>query len=380
MFTFLLRVSPHALPPGNQKAPSPGGAVAAALGPLSEASGGKLHVIVSMKHLLGTMESVGQRVVNLVGPSVLFEPLRFYPDKFPIPVANPPASVRKVLHPTRSPGSWPLPDDMTLASFVAAGSLSSSATISHPLRNGHPTIRFNPSPIVVPNHPGDFTVDKYLVEPSAMSDWMASLCSSLSQGEPGLSYIQSLPGATHLTNRDHLCFECYIQPYGDSGYHHGAPSGVFGFLKPQYDTNPNPNPSAPNPAPAHSLYLWVLPYNYPSLFTLLNTWNQSGTPKWRDDWSRYLRSVPGYYMPYLQAGSFPFSFYSLFSLAHPSFCCSHCSLETWAHDGHKLCGSSTHATIVGRGCDAAAGSLCAQPKCLPFQSHQINYSCTQVGI
>lgn len=287
LFTFVLRISPHP-PSGNMPKAPANTAASNTLGPLSEATGGKLHVVLSMKHLLSTIEGIAQRV-PAAGVTANFEPLALGHDRsLPFHPSPAPSAHRKLIYARPGPAaSWPLPDEMTLGSYTGPSTASGVSTV---FRHGQPTIRFNTAPVLVPHHPGDFAVDRYVIEQSPLTDWIISTCANLAASEQGPSYMASLTGVTAPINKDHLCFECCIQPAtGGEAPAGQPPSSYFGFLKPHFDTN--------------SIHLWVLPYNYPFLFQLLNAWSMSGTPKWRDDWSRYIKSIPGYYLPYLQAGT-----------------------------------------------------------------------------
>jgi hypothetical protein len=290
LFTFVLRVSPHPPTGNNQKpvAAANGGGVIATLGPLSEATGGKLHIIMSMKHLLSTIEGISQRV-PASGVIANFEPLPMPQERsLPMTIPTPPSAMRKLIYARPGPASnWPLPDEMTLSSYVAGSSVSSSSNSNAVFRNGQPTIRFNPNPVLVPHHPGDFAVDRYVIEQCSLSEWMITTCNTMAQSEQGHLFMAQLTGVATQINKEHLCFECCVQPASSSSQSDLVPpSSYFGFLKPHFESN--------------SIHLWVLPYNYPFLFQLLNAWGMSGTPKWRDDFARYIKSVPGYYFPYLQ--------------------------------------------------------------------------------
>jgi integrator complex subunit 6 len=54
--------------------------------------------------------------------------------------------------------------------------------------------------------------------------------------------------------------------------------------------------------------LVVLPYNYPGLWSLLDelaspTFKMIPSPRWRQEFERYLGTVPPYYLPYLRNGA-----------------------------------------------------------------------------
>jgi hypothetical protein len=109
----------------------------------------------------------------------------------------------------------------------------------------------------------NFPFDKYEIENCALT-------SNMLAAKPGTTYLVYMMSSSGGTGK-------------------GEP---FGFLK------ANSNMTAIN--------LFVLPYNFPRLWILLeelvNSLKMNPTPKWKQEFEKYLSTIPLYYIPGMKAG------------------------------------------------------------------------------
>lgn len=134
-----------------------------------------------------------------------------------------------------------------------------------PPRLAHPTIRYA-AVDVEPSLVENFPFDKYELEPSPLTQFL-------------LQHRQSQA----------VCWQTYVT--GSNGGGIGEP---FGYLKASTTGN--------------VVSLFVLPYNYPRLWPLLeellNVHKLSPTPKWRQEFEGYLLSIPAYYYQPMRMGRY----------------------------------------------------------------------------
>src|SRR6218665_1559246 len=150
-------------------------------------------------------------------------------------------------------GNWPIPEGFWIE--------PTSANIPH--RNAHPVFRMtciDSAPSFVENLP----FDKFELENSPLTKFIIN---------------RNLPNAA---------WQLYVAN-SQRGNELGQP---FGYLK---SSTQNTN----------IVNMFILPYNYPVLFTLLEELFKSPTPgqpsrEWRTKFDSYLRSIPSYYMSHLK--------------------------------------------------------------------------------
>ncbi|KAL6052168.1 Integrator complex subunit 6 [Balamuthia mandrillaris] len=161
--------------------------------------------------------------------------------------------LHKLMYVRSNAGHWPIPE----------GFLCDATTSILPPRKAQPTIQVRPvdaDPFILKGFP----YDEYELEPSALT---AYLCH----------------------HKPKACWQTFIA--GSRGSHNPDP---FGFLRVKARKNAAP-----------SVFLVVLPYNYPALWPLLDelmTQHKNSPPsaKWRQDFDRYLHNIPPYYIPLLR--------------------------------------------------------------------------------
>mmetsp|Transcript_11630 Transcript_11630/g.16135 ORF Transcript_11630/g.16135 Transcript_11630/m.16135 type:complete len:793 (+) Transcript_11630:2-2380(+) len=216
--------------------------------PMSEVTGGTCQTISSMKGMMSAIESLITKlstgiVVNLenAAPSASST------------VTAPSVQHKLIYVRPNSGGFWPIPE-----SFFPDPNMSQL-----PPRSAQPSIKFLPvdsDPFIYENFP----FDKYEIESSALTNYF-------------LTHKQS---AT-------VCWHVYIAGSSSGTSKLGEP---FGFLKASTSQN--------------TVNLFVLPYNFPVLWPLLdellNINKLTITPKWRQDFEKYLQSIPNYYYPTLR--------------------------------------------------------------------------------
>ncbi|CAF1395848.1 unnamed protein product [Adineta steineri] len=148
--------------------------------------------------------------------------------------------------------NWPIPEDYW----------PSPTMPSLPPRSAHASIKFQtvPCPIVTDKLP----FDKYELEPSRLTQYI------LERRQPTVAW------------------PVFVQGSSRSGPNElGSP---FGYLKASSNLT--------------SVNLYIMPYNYPELSTLLNELNKvhgsNVTKAWQNRFDSYLRSIPPYYLPPLR--------------------------------------------------------------------------------
>jgi len=169
-----------------------------------------------------------------------------------------------------------------------------------PQRSAHPTIKFNPTPTIIPNHPTDFSVDRYPIEPCALTEWLLSSNNASSGGQSNNSSTDSTEDHSGVAakNKNLLCYECCIVPSNADQlstlsfaptFMGALPYPPFGFLKPHFEAN--------------AVYLYVLPFNFHQLFQLLHSWHMNLSSKWKLEFDRYINTLPPMYLSYLRTGT-----------------------------------------------------------------------------
>lgn len=215
------------------------------LAPMSEVTGGNCQIVTSMKALLGAVESLLGRLYT--GLVINLECATNPPPNKDIPSA----CLHKLMFIRPNVGGfWPIPEaywpDPNMTSLMP--------------RTAQPTIKFSTSdadPFIIDNFP----FDKYELEQTSLTNYLA-------------------------TAKRGVCWQVFVP--GSAGPNKlGEP---FGFIK------------ASSAHPTASLF--VLPYNYPKLWPLLddlvNVQKMAPSPKWRQEFERYLMSIPSYYHPYMR--------------------------------------------------------------------------------
>jgi hypothetical protein len=223
-------------------------ASASPLAPMCEVTGGKCITAKSLRHALQLMENLATRHTS-VGVNVLLEPAA------PIPGADAftHGLRRKLLIRPNSPHPWwPIPESYSRDALAGKKQL--------PPRTALPTIRFATNE-ANPAIPDNFPFDKYELEASPLTEHM----------------LRTTRGG---------CLTCTVP---GSGARAGREE-PFGYLKASTTSG--------------SVSLFVLPYNYPRLFQLINelrtTHRMVPTVRWRSDFEQYYSTIPQYYAPALR--------------------------------------------------------------------------------
>ncbi|XP_060793212.1 integrator complex subunit 6 isoform X1 [Neoarius graeffei] len=253
LFSLVLRISGHApLEPepvgGVPTDPSP-------VTPMCEVTGGRSYSVFSQRMLNQCLESLVQKIQS--GVVINFE--KTGPD----PAEDGPSEVKSGPQPWHSchrliyvrpnpktgvpVGHWPIPE-----SFWPD---QNSPTL--PPRMAHPQVRFScleAEPMVVDKVP----FDKYELEPSPLTQYI------LERKSP------------------HTCWQVYVNnsaKYSELGQ-------PFGYLKASTALN--------------CVNLFIMPYNYPVVLPLLDDLIRvhkfKPTPKWRQAFESYLKTMPPYYI------------------------------------------------------------------------------------
>uniref|UniRef100_A0A6B2KX57 VWFA domain-containing protein n=1 Tax=Arcella intermedia TaxID=1963864 RepID=A0A6B2KX57_9EUKA len=247
LFSIQMQMQAMHLKPGDPSASvsEPGDLRSPSLAPMCEVTGGSLFSVYSMKQLLMTMDTLADKAKQL-GVMVRFSPS---------PSSSSGVSDPTMLTPITNYGSWPIPEEFWV----------NSTLVSLPGRRAQPVISYKVTPFVVPSPPNEaFPMDCYLVEPGAVADGVSKLIGGTNNGL-----------AIHMQQ---------ASPDGSNS--------PFGFLK-----------CSPN-----GVLLYVLPCNFPVLFSVLKEYNQLIAKKavvpssWRQSFENYLKSVPSYYYSFLKAG------------------------------------------------------------------------------
>ena len=218
------------------------------LAPMCEVTGGKCITAKSLRHALQLMENLATRHTS-VGVNVLLEPAA------PIPGADAftHGLRRKLLIRPNSPHPWwPIPESYSRDALAGKKQL--------PPRTALPTVRFATNE-ANPAIPDNFPFDKYELEASPLTEHM----------------LRTTRGG---------CLTCTVP---GSGARAGREE-PFGYLKASTTSG--------------SVSLFVLPYNYPRLFQLINelrtTHRMVPTVRWRSDFEQYYSTIPQYYAPALR--------------------------------------------------------------------------------
>eukprot|EP01080_Neovahlkampfia_damariscottae_P004695 gene4695-8267_t len=214
---------------------------ATVLDPLCEVTGGFSKIVSNMKGLMQTMEEICISKLK-TGVIVNFEPISFTTKG---PTNIPPQKLRayhKMIFVKSNNGFWPIPENY----------LPTSTMTNLPQRAAQPIIHMLPSEREL------FVLDKF----------------------PYDSYEIESCNLTNYVLETQTTFLTYVQnSKGSSGF--GDP---FGFIK----------------AKEKSVFFYVFPYNFPRLFTLLDeliTFHKFiPTQNWRQEFERYLYSLPNYYI------------------------------------------------------------------------------------
>ncbi|CAF2136630.1 unnamed protein product [Rotaria magnacalcarata] len=216
---------------------------------MCDVTGGRSYLITSQRALLQCLESLVQKiqigvVVNLekVISEGDNERCSWHSCRKMIMI---PRSVPKT---EKTEYNWPIPEDYW----------PTAAMLSLPSRSAHALIKFQTAPCATVTD--KFPFDKYELEPSPLTQYI------LERRQPTMAwpvFVQgsSRPGSTEL----------------------GLP---FGYLKASTNLT--------------SVNLYVMPYNYPELSTLLNELNKSHgstvSRTWQNRFDAYLRTIPPYYI------------------------------------------------------------------------------------
>jgi len=213
---------------------------------ICERTGGRIHVVTSLKALLGTMESLAVKGIH-PAVTVRWEMLSSV-DAPRNKSAD--ATISGMLAVRSKNGFWPIPE----ASLAGADVMVTGIPMPLQPRRARPRI------IVVntecqPRIPDGFPYDRYDIEP----------CSATSV----------------LLSRPHVCWRCYVpNSLGD-----GRLGEPFGFL---------------SALPGGHVTLTLLPYNFPRLWDLLDKLvmlpNGQANHLWNHDFLEYMRRVPFYYV------------------------------------------------------------------------------------
>jgi hypothetical protein len=221
---------------------------ASPLAPMCEVTGGKCITARSLRHALQLVENLATRHTS-VGVNVLLEPMA------PIPSADALSHGlrRKLLvRPNAGRPWWPIPEAFTRDALGGKKAL--------PPRSALPVVRFAASE-ANPAIPDNFPFDKYELEPSPLTEHM----------------LRTARGG---------CLPCVVP---GSGARAGREE-PFGYLKASTTSG--------------TVSLYVLPFNYPRLFQLVNelrtTHRMVPSLRWRTDFEAYCQAMPHYYAPPLR--------------------------------------------------------------------------------
>ncbi|ESO86410.1 hypothetical protein LOTGIDRAFT_179396 [Lottia gigantea] len=225
---------------------------------MCDVTGGRSYAIFNQKMLNSSLESLVQKVQT--GVVINFE--KFGPDPPSINDRNdsdangnlkaPWHTCRKLIYVPRSAqkgysvGHWPIPEAFW----------PDATNPNLPPRTAHPNVRFSctlSDPMVIDNLP----FDKYELEPSPLTQYI------LERRQPNTCW------QVHVSNS---------AKFNDL-YH------PFGYIKAS--------------SALTTVNLFVMPYNYPILLPLLDDLFKihklKPTPKWRQQFDNYLKTMPGYY-------------------------------------------------------------------------------------
>ncbi|KAN0045544.1 hypothetical protein ACTA71_005922 [Dictyostelium dimigraforme] len=232
------------------------------IAPMCDVTGGRCQVATNMKTMIQQVEGLMQKLQG--GVVVSFEPLvnqqqqqqqqqqqpqqQQQQQQQQIQLQQlppPPLSLHKMLYVRQQVGFWPIPESY----------YPDITSLSLPVRSAHPVIRY--SIIEADTHiPENFPFDKYELEPCPLTQYL-------------------------LTNKIQCTHVFMMNSLQVSGQ--GEP---FGCLRLN---------SAGN-----SVNLFVFPYNFPRLWTLLEdlttTFKMMPSQKWKQEFEGYLLSIPPYYI------------------------------------------------------------------------------------
>eukprot|EP01135_Chromosphaera_perkinsii_P003801 Nk52_evm47s255 gene=Nk52_evmTU47s255 len=235
---------------------------------ISDETGGRVFCVNTMKALNQCIENlvvklqlgvvVSFECMNRVAPMEEFQAHSSSPQKG-IPNIN---CYHRMIYMRQQPqpqknlqGTWPIPE-----SYFIDG----NASIPTP-RKAHPVIYFS-SVNVDSDIIKDFPFDKYELEACSLTHYM------LSQRKKGP-----------------VCWQVFMKN-SRKGNQESKNDCPFGFLKTGTATN--------------TVSLYILPYNYPVLFKLLDelikNYKMNPPPRWRQEFDNYLQTLPFYYVSQLK--------------------------------------------------------------------------------
>jgi len=217
---------------------------------MCEVTGGRSYLISTNRMLMQCLESL----VGKIQAGVVLNLEKYYPDPQPYKdeSQNSWEKCRRMILVQKSAtkgyfiGHWPIPEDVWIN--------INAATL--PQRSAHPLVKFKCDP-VEPLSMEEIPFDKYEMEPSPLTQFI------LERRQPNAAWQVFVPSSLKQN---------------DLGY-------PFGYIK------ASSNLMAVN--------LFVMPYNYPILFQLMNeliqTLRLKPTKSWTDRFENYLKGTPAYY-------------------------------------------------------------------------------------
>lgn len=286
------------------------------LAPISDVTGGTCSIVRSLPQLLQHMEDLVHTRLHLPAVVVDMEPVQGAPHSAqgaPLPAK----SLHTAVTVRHMSGFWPIPESY----HVHPGKM---AAATFPPRSAQPTIHVMAQEYELPAYMDRFhpIMDKYEIDPqcpmaryavSAAQARIASVTRKTSSGGGGAMPSPSGMGvADVIGSRVYKCFVANSHSKSQLGE-------PFGFIRCQPSSSSSTSPStgtgtgtggaqhqggkpATSPGPHTEPFvtlLYVLPYNYPRLFYLLEElWKQKLMPtgQWRQDFENYLQQVPFYYI------------------------------------------------------------------------------------
>ncbi|CAF3070246.1 unnamed protein product [Rotaria sp. Silwood2] len=232
--------------PANQFIPA---AIDQPITAMCDVTGGRSYLITSQRTLLQCLESLVQKIQ--IGVVVNLEKVISEGDNERCAWH----SCRKMIMIPRSlpktektEYNWPIPEDYW----------PTAAMLSLPSRSAHALIKFQTTPCTTVTD--KFPFDKYELEPSPLTQYI------LERRQPTMAWPVFVQGSSRLGPTEL-----------------GSP---FGYLKASTNLT--------------SVNLYIMPYNYPELSTLLNELNKAHgsnvSRTWQNRFDAYLRSIPPYYL------------------------------------------------------------------------------------
>ncbi|XP_002985247.2 integrator complex subunit 6 homolog [Selaginella moellendorffii] len=214
-----------------------------------ESTGGKCYVATSLKILMQHIEVTSRLSTCVV---VSFENMPIPGTTAPPPQVHAACQRKLLLIRANQPhqGHWPIPETFW----------PDSSQQSLPPREPHPVIVYKAIDSD-PSIPAQFIYDKYDIESNPIVNFLTKAAAN-------------------------ACWQVFIRNSKGPNFGYGDP---FGYLK----------------LIGSNLTLFVLPYNYPVLFHLLEHASKNpkatNTIQWRQEMERYCNSIPAYYGPPLRA-------------------------------------------------------------------------------